>query len=89
MGVKKINLGGSGGGGSANWGEIGGVLASQTDLQTALNNKANYSELNLTKNTPTTSQVIPSGFSTIVCDRYEIANTLILEIENQAKIEIS
>lgn len=89
MSIKIIELGGGGGGGATNWGSIGGVLASQTDLQTALNNKANTFELPLTRNTPTTSQVIPTGFSTIVCDRYEIANTLTLEIENQAKIEIS
>lgn len=34
-----------GGGGSAEWGEIGGNLADQTDLQTALDSKVNSSDL--------------------------------------------
>jgi hypothetical protein len=90
MGIKKIGLGGGGGGGGgASWGSITGVLASQTDLITALNNKANATDLPLTKNTPTTSQVILSGYSSIVSNIYEIANTLTLEIENTAIFEIS
>ncbi len=36
-------LGGGGGGGSSSWGSITGTLSSQTDLQTALNGKANTS----------------------------------------------
>lgn len=35
--------GGGGGGGGASWGSITGTLSSQTDLQTALNGKANSS----------------------------------------------
>ncbi len=36
-------LGGGGGGGPSAWGSITGTLSSQTDLQTALNGKANAS----------------------------------------------
>lgn len=100
MGIKKINLGG-GGGGSV-WGDITGTLAAQTDLVAILNTKANstyvdnqlsfkanITDLPLTKNTPTTSQVITSGYSSIICNIYEISNTLTLEIQNNAILEIS
>lgn len=35
-----LEAGGGGGGGPATWGNIGGTLSNQTDLQTALNNRA-------------------------------------------------
>jgi len=41
----RINSTGGGGGGSAAWGAITGTLSNQTDLQTALNLKANISSL--------------------------------------------
>ena len=44
-------MGGGGGGGNPNWGGITGVLNNQTDLQTALNGKAN------TVHTHTASQI--------------------------------
>lgn len=42
---KKITINSSGGGGGGTWGSITGTLSDQTDLQTALNNKADDSDL--------------------------------------------
>lgn len=47
------------------------------------------SDITQTRNTPTSNQTILTGYSAIICDEYEIANTLSLEIQNNAKIEIS
>lgn len=54
-GVDALDLrgGGSGGGGAGTWGSIGGTLADQTDLQTALNGKQSslgYTPLNPANN---------------------------------------
>lgn len=38
--VHKSEVGDGGGGGDVDWGDIGGTLSSQTDLQTALGGKA-------------------------------------------------
>ena len=43
--IRNVDGGGGGGGGDVNWGDIGGVLSNQTDLQTALNAKANTADL--------------------------------------------
>lgn len=57
-----------GGGGVSDWGDIGGTLADQTDLQTALNAKAPLASPTLT-GTPTAPNVTASDDST------KIANT--------------
>jgi len=48
----------SGGGGAATWGSITGTLSNQTDLQTALDNKANTALSNLA-NTAVNANIIP------------------------------
>lgn len=55
---KKITINSTGGTGSANWGSIGGTLSDQTDLNTALGNKASASDVTAIQN------VIPSTATT-------------------------
>lgn len=43
--LDEINRGGGGGGGSTSWGDIGGTLSDQTDLNTALEGKLDMSDL--------------------------------------------
>lgn len=52
------------GGGSANWGDIGGTLADQTDLQAALNAKAGLPTVRTI--TGTTGTLVPSDAGNIV-----------------------
>ena len=54
--------GGSGGGGAATWGQITGTLSDQTDLQNALNAKADSSSVP----TSTSDLTNDSGFRTVV-----------------------
>lgn len=57
MTIKKIQLGG---GGSTNWGDIGGDLTSQTDLTAALDSKQNKSTiLQLTLDISTSANITP------------------------------
>lgn len=51
---------GGGGGGSAVWGMITGTLSNQTDLQNALNAKANVTLNNLTNPTSVSQSLIPA-----------------------------
>lgn len=61
-GEAKITI--SGGGGSASWGDITGTLSDQTDLQTALNDKANTTLSNLTSPTSINQHLIPDSDNT-------------------------
>lgn len=78
LGQETIYMGtaapGGGGSGDAVWGAITGILSNQTDLQTALNAKANSADLatvatsgsyNDLSNKPTIPTVIPADNSTI------------------------
>lgn len=66
-------------GDSATWGEVGGTLSDQTDLQNALNLKANQSDLNTTnqnvgdlQNEVNNNHIVESGASVIINDAIKI-----------------
>ena len=90
--VKVLMLKGEKGdkGDSATWGEVGGTLSNQTDLQNALNSKANQTDLNTTNQTVTNIEnelndkiETKTGSSIVIDDTIGIKNLKIYGDTNQ------